>query len=1599
MAETSSPSIPQPPPPQPLPSPPTAAQVKAALQTIDSTASNNKDAWRVLSATLLAYDPSVDESLLAIDAVAHEIVGGTDTPASTVPESIVDALWLLLRSDAATDAGETTSSSSATPSSSSAATNAPAPSLARGAVALLQLLRESLPNLRPSIRDAILATLPPEILREGGWIASDQELTKKLRLYNTQAYYKQHRFHLLAEESQGYAKLLGFYIRHPAAAGTAGAGGCDSGASPDGGHENVVSDACRQIMGTFSLDPNRCVDLAIDVMVWQVLSNQPDLVVVGGAGGAGAFAVGVEVRPTLSSSAWVKLNVLLAPWSSLLEGALSTKYLPPLLRFKLQEGKYPNKGGRSAHGAEEEEEHRLRRTSALWRVMVWLTTSGHLSAMEMLQYLPPCTVPTVYQERMTAERNRIRSLSRVRLASSSSSTDAELDGTIVAAAAQRLSNDPVVQWIRAFLQLGQFDPIRPCFERSFWSQLCGLFPHLGVQLLEGGLPPGVVHGTTPSLDVRSPPWATTTVDPVAKEDAAEAMEVEEDGSKAAGTTTTTAAASDLDQLHDLLGIVYESGCLAIVPTTFALLCRWVAAQCDNGSTVADATAAQLLLQRFLLPSLSLFQANPMASQEVWAAVRHFPYQTRYLLYHVWRNGGGEPGETTDKPLWLQEGEAAALKSARYSLKRLSKDTIRDQSRAVAKVCHSHPLVVFTAILGQIESYDNLVGVMVDALRYATPLSLDVLSFCILSRLSVTGGTGESVNRSRLKEDGVNLSQWLQSLESFVGAYYKRYPSVEFRGLLCYLMHRLKDGHVMEIGLLRTLLKASAGWAFADYSPAASLSSSQLEGLSGSAHLKRETMSFGVVEAGNPRASKEVRTVLQSHNIGVSLLILLAQVRHHVVFGASKEASSKRSVKLVAHLVDSCQVLVAVLLDFLTDPSDIAVGEGTAAVEALRQYGLSLPALEKLVSAYGIDYASCWMICRPLKRAAAWRRIQESEESGSGDDSQSMNLENDDQDIWMAAVEGSDNLYRSMLPTSTWAHITTDLFETFFTYSLYDLVYPEEVYVAETGRLEKQIERLQAQQKSPSSLSPTIQHGSAPTPRNDDNEPIRMRQVIARLETDQQTQKHRVAAVRRFIASNKAKYFFSPLVTKEAASEFFARCVYPRCMQGPAEALYCAAFVSLLHQERTPGFGTLHVLDSLFVTLSRSLFGLTEGEAADASLLLLQAWKLVSRWRYNESDFEDELAGTPGSHMSANGADPEAVSHSAYCTLYNKWHAELGAVALGCLNSPQYIHRRNCLIVLTRLVESFPTRPGLANKLLAALEPLQDESNALADIRASAQAYGKQLERARDDGVWKEESAADVRARHEKEQSAAAARQEQAKRVMEEIGREAAQISEQIGDPQRRPSDRRRLEPRPIAGDAAVSSTVAPPVGGAPVTRQLGSGITFEPPSAVREGPASRRERDASLEDRRPLSSSADGPPAVSAPSGSSYAALDARPGKSAGERGRTSSVAPPPRDDGVRGGGGPSGGRSSNVEDRWQPRGSGGGDRDRELPDRGRKRSRPPSPAEEGEATSFRDHRDDARPSSKRFGGASTAATAPDSGDEGGGGAGNRRKKARRGRG
>lgn len=587
------------------------------------------------------------------------------------------------------------------------------------------------------------------------------------------------------------------------------------------------------------------------------------------------------------------------------------------------------------------------------------------------------------------------------------------------------------------------------------------------------------------------------------------------------------------------------------------------------------------------------------------------------------------------------------------------------------------------------------------------------------------------------------------------------------------MRRLRDGHVMELGILRTLLKVPGGYSFADYSPAASLSTSQLEGLAGSITLKRETMSFGIVEEVNHRAADRLRSSLHADGFGVSMLVLISQVRSRLLFSSTRD--TPKDVKLVGNLYDSCQVAMSTLLDFLIkhQEGEDEGREGKIGTSILR-YAEYVPTIAELKTNFGFDIPSTWMLCRPILRAASLV-----------DDSDTICDE-------FSLSQPSRDSYMSKLGDSIWSSMSPHLFEFFYCHNLQDIFCPSNTYKAEISRMKKEVERIQARPKTATPSSLNVGHGS---PRNEAEEIGRLKSVSQKLDTDLSEQKRHVVSTVAKMQRKKADFGLFDAVPREAAKAFLVHCAFPRSTQSPSDAIYCAHFVSRLHSMEIPGFSTLHYIDELISVISGALFGVTEGEAANLAILLWETWKIVNNWRYDEDIFNSEVRGKPGSEMgSTKGIDGYMV-YKDFVPLYNTWHATLGAALIGCLESSEYMHTRAGLVLLTRIVEVFPTRPKLGSKLFRALSPLQDENSSRPDIRASASAYGTMLTKARDEGKWVEEDASVAKARAEKEKAAAEERKRKIAQQFQEMKRDTEKITEEIGHREGRDRHDRRREPR------------------------------------------------------------------------------------------------------------------------------------------------------------------------------------------------------------
>ncbi len=567
------------------------------------------------------------------------------------------------------------------------------------------------------------------------------DLMKRLRQYNTATNYKLQKYNLLQEESEGYSKVLQYL--------------CSGYVSENNNDRSFL----WQLVGTFELDPNRVLDLSLDVLEAKLKAANSKL-----------GNTNDSCPPVLTNNIRWLLDVI---------RDCSTDKLPALLRFKLKRTNAPVQDS----------------SFLLETIAVLVCDEDPIMNLKTFveDYFEPTLGPnieTAYGIFRKKERDRVLALSRVSL--SGNTNNKENPKQIELANKLRLaigklklrnisdgtssidteemgdkndeSNGKILSLLLILIRWGEWERVKPLLSSStsssyslsapplsLWSKLCCLMPDtFGSALLdvaEACLEKASSSSRVPKLNNKNSTLFSHSENPNAEEGDCELTTI----------STTSDLRNFVRSISDPLFCLIPSGCIKSRPVLYCNLCRLLrltltklVTESKSSSYVSVPQDIFSFFNEFLVPSLSLFPSNPAISTELWSVLKLLPYDIRYRLYEGWKGSGLEKGGLIgggSKPLPNVESEMVAGKAARYSLKRLSKDNIRDMSRQLAKVTHSNPLVVFATILSQIESYDNMVEVMVEAQRFVNALGLDVLGHCVLGRLS---GTSGGVNRSRLK---------------------------------------------------------------------------------------------------------------------------------------------------------------------------------------------------------------------------------------------------------------------------------------------------------------------------------------------------------------------------------------------------------------------------------------------------------------------------------------------------------------------------------------------------------------------------------------------------------------------------------------------------------------------------------------------------------------------------------------------------------------------------------------------------------------------------------------------------------------------------------
>jgi THO complex subunit 2 len=933
---------------------------------------------------------------------------------------------------------------------------------------------------------------------------------------------------------------------------------------------------------------------------------------------------------------------------------------------------------------------------SLYRMTALLVAAGKVSLDELYPHLhpAPAVMQKQYQDRETSFVKAASTFGVTNLAASAEENKTALmekEANEQAQAQQADDQDSRNQYLgllhgllqvrsftlaqALFKQLSDFG-VTPCSYPPVAAALCDLIHYTIDPLYQQVSPTNICKIS--SVSSSSPSSMASDANPILAKDAV--AQLAADGWAQLGTVAWP--------LLRQLGVELQTD-IPLLTKLCRLLAHIFKEHMDLWKNAESRKPLNFILAHTLLPALSLLPPNPGLVYELWAAMKQLSFTDRYNAYGYWR------GVAYEKHPALIMAKAKALNATKKVLRRVAKENVKQIGRGLAKIAHSNPVIVFDAILSQIESYDNLIQPMVDSFKYLTPLGFDILSFMLITYLA-------SSRRPKLKADGQHFSQWLLSLSQFTGVLYRKYPTTELGGLLQYQLSCLKAGQSLDLLVLSSLLERMGGCEMVE-----NVSDRQLDGRAGGATLTTETADFA--KPPSKKCIGRLRDALLKNDLAVPLIVLIAQQRAAILFKTDTE-----HLKLLGYLYDACQLALMQLCQFL------------GSCVPLNDFRKLVPPFKKMVQEFHVDPAIAFRLLRPAYQDEH-RVTVDKQKSSSGTPQwkpynetlltaiQALNTE---------PVEGAG--FSSFGGGGCWDSLSPQLYLTFWSMSLYDIYNPEARYDSEQTRLEQQwraLERKRAEAGSTPSEERIFERK-----RKKDMEKCDVTKKALTTERADQTAhcRHVLATLRKGQADWLKNVKLRGSKENKLIACLLQSCVLPRALMSPEDAIYTAKFFETLHKINTSHFSSLQFYDKLLKEVLPTIYCSTENEAANLGIYLNETLRVLNKWSSERKTYAKECDKCG---FSVNFADTEKgkrANYDEYRKVYGRWQGKIAGVIIGCLNSKEYMEIRNTLIVLRKMVKVFPSSMRIYNFIDQNITRIK-ENETREDLKLMAKSYHSMLQ--------------------------------------------------------------------------------------------------------------------------------------------------------------------------------------------------------------------------------------------------------------------------------
>lgn len=718
-----------------------------------------------------------------------------------------------------------------------------------------------------------------------------------------------------------------------------------------------------------------------------------------------------------------------------------------------------------------------------------------------------------------------------------------------------------------------------------------------------------------------------------------------------------------------------------------------------------------LLKRLLVPALSLTSKNPSIANAVYDLLRMFPTSTRYAIYAEWHFG------PTSRLPDVQRAFKRTQFETRDVLKRISKTNVRPMGKTLAKVAYGSPGIVLQTAINQMESYENLIEVFVECSRYFTFLGYDVLTWCLLNAL---GGR----SRNPTQDDGMLTSPWLRALSTFAGAIYKRYATCDPTPLLQNIASELRSQNSTELELLEQMIVAMVGiksdMAYND---------SQVLAMSGGELLQAQTLKQMADERHKcEKSAKRFIKALVDSGLAAQIMISIAQERQ---LFSSHAKSSDRPLKVLGSNVDKIHQVFVQYLEALR--SGLTV----------EHFAELIPDPLHLIADFGLDVEIAFMIGRAgianqiaavdaRKRAEMLdkNRTQTNEVANTEADTamtdasppvdgevtaaeeNGTEASKPNDDVWHPALTEFIERLPTVIGEDVAATLSVPFYITFWSLGLHDIMVNNATYDQELAHQTSLMNQLRNDRSDPSA--------------GGQKERERQIRAIANLKDNLgKEMRGQIAAytqVRNRLFKEK-DHWFEAFHQKPGAlhNSLLQNCFLPRILVSPLDSQFTFTMIKFLHNNGTPGFSTVLLFDLFFKKsqLTSIIFSVTAREAENLGRFISESMKELMSWHNDQATYEKNAYGNKRQLLGfKNNKSGELFSFQEFRYLLYKWQTQLKDVLKTCLESPEYMHIRNAIIVLKALPPSFPVVNQMVTELTMAVTNLS-KNETRGDLKLAA----------------------------------------------------------------------------------------------------------------------------------------------------------------------------------------------------------------------------------------------------------------------------------------